>query len=178
MPPKLAAFAAVVCISLPALALDTDYYGFEGQAGVFGSRPTLGVGFSGHVLFSTSELTLLESARIHGGPYGIRVDNDVAIGKLVPVGNGFIEPFLGLNFSLNSITGLPVWVVPGLLFLFPVADRRLTFNAGALIGILGGGVGAALEARLYPSKDGLYFGVVTQLVSPGLLLLGAVGVLF
>lgn len=76
-----------------------------------------------------------------------------------------LEPYLGINLTLNSLIGGGVWVKPGMLFHLPLAGRHLEFNAAALLPINPAGTGAELQARLLPLTDGLFFGVQAQLLS-------------
>lgn len=153
-------------------------FGVEGQAGVFGSRVTVGGEFGYHAFSEASLLSWQEKALIHGGAYGIRIDDSLFIGKPFVVAGMVLEPYLGLVLSLNSIVGGALWVTPGaMLNVFLGAQRRLEVSAAALLPLnaIPGGTGAAVDVRFFLANEGFYFGVQTQLLPQNPFVVAAFG---
>lgn len=166
-----------------ASGMSLNGYGFEGQGGAFGGRPSAGLRINIHLISDVANLTGQYEFLLHAGPYGLRNDESLFVGKLFEVADAFhLEPYLGLDLTLNSVAGFASWGKPGVIGHLRFGETRLELNAAALLEINffpgKAGSGAAFEGRVYFSdskEGGWYFGAQTQFLPVSTYLLGVVG---
>lgn len=166
-----------------ASGMSLNGFGFEGQGGAFAGRPSAGVRINIHLMSDVGNLTGQFAFLLHGGPYGLRNDDGLFIGKLFEVADAFhLEPYLGLDLTLNSVVGFASWGRPGVIAHLRFGETRLELNGAALLAINFfpgvAGSGAAFEGRVYFSdskEGGWYFGAQTQFLPTSTFLVGLVG---